>query len=572
MSKKKIIPYGISNYNLVRNEKYIYVDKTKYIELLEEDFPYAFIVRPRRFGKTLFTGMLRSYYDIVEADDFEKNFSGTYIGSNKTELANSFRVLHLNFSGLASCKVEENIVASLKSSFDLFLNNYPDKNCEKIIKGKYTDPSILLNDFLKSIYKKYGQTLYVIIDEYDQFANEILSQDRESFKKMTSSSGLLKNFYAKLKEATEKGGAVARIFITGVTKISLDSMTSGFNIASDLTNEPSFAAMFGFTADEVRDIIAQTVDLDRYGKSAEEILERMMDLYDGYVFTPENEIHVFNSSMSLYYLFSIARKNTEPRVLLDPSFSQDLSKIHGILSLGSKTEIEEIVDSVISSNNIDLTSDISRCININSNNNILEKEDILLIMVNFGYLTIKESGNSLAVPNIVVRKQFFEYYIKYIRYLKVVSLSPRDEQITIIQLEKGNPIPFVEAVCSKLDKVSGINHFLHMRENDICSILGAATSNLLDFRPFLGDEVKGEDKGYADLILKPEQPGGISYLFEFKFLTKKMGTQANVDARLAEAQSQLAKYRKGENIASLPNLKCVACVFVGLKLAGYSLS
>ncbi len=143
---------------------------------------------------------------------------------------------------------------------------------------------------------------------------------------------------------------------------------------------------------------------------------------------------------------------------------------------------------------------------------------------------------------------------------------------TILQLKIGDPRPFIEAVCNRLNEVSGINHFLHMRENDICSILGASTIDLLDFRPFLGAEVTGVEKGYADLILKSVRPGGISYLFEFKFLTKKKGTQAGVATRLAEAQRQLEKYRTGKNIESLPNLKCVACVFVGLKLAGYSIS
>ncbi len=573
MSEKslKLIPYGISDYTVVRSGNYIYIDKTKYIEFLESKFLYTFIVRPRRFGKTLFTGMLKKYYDIAAGNEFEKNFSGTYIGENKTPLANSFRVLHLNFSGLASDNIADSINESLKSSFELFLNNYPDDNCEKILEKDYTDPSILLNKFLKAIYKKYGKTLYVIIDEYDQFANEILSQDFERFKKITSSGGILKNFYAKLKEATETDGAVARIFITGVTKISLDSMTSGFNIASDITNDPQFAAIFGFTEDEVRQIIPQAVDLRNYGESAETVLERMKNLYDGYMFSQESGIHVFNSSMSLYYLFSITRTDSEPKNLLDPSFSQDISKIHGILSLGDKTEVERIIDKLISCNSILLTTQIPYCININSSNDTLQTEDILLIMINFGYLTISNSDDYLSIPNIVIYKQFFEYYIKYIRGLKFVNLTLKDKN-AIIQLKNGDPRPFIETVCNRLDEVCGINHFLHMRENDICSILGASAIDLPEYRPFLGAEVTGVEKGYADLVLKPVQPDGISYLFEFKFLAKKNGTDACVAAKLAEAQCQLGKYRTGKNMEALPNLKCVACVFVGLKLAGYSIS
>ena len=464
MSEKtlKLIPYGISDYTIVHSEKYIYVDKTRYIELLESDFLYTFIVRPRRFGKTLFTGMLKKYYDMASGSEFEKNFSGTYIGKNKTPLANTFRVLHLNFSGLASANIAESINESLKASFGLFLNNYPDDNCEEILKKEYADPSVLLNAFLKSVYNKYGKTLYVIIDEYDQFANEILSRDLENFKKLTGSGGILKNFYAKLKEATEIDGSVARIFITGVTKISLDSMTSGFNIASDITNDPQFAAIFGFTEDEVRQIIPQAVDLHSYGESAETILDRMKDLYDGYMFSQESGIHVFNSSMSLYYLFSIARTNSEPKSLLDPSFSQDMSKIHGILSLGDKDAAERLVEKLISCNSVLLTSQILSCININSNSNSLPIEEILLVLFYFGYLTFSSSEDYLSIPNIVLRKQFFEYYIRYMRGLKFVHLAMNDKKV-ISQLKNGDLRPFIDSACNKSDEFSG--QTLH--ENDI---------------------------------------------------------------------------------------------------------
>ncbi len=458
MSEKvlKLIPYGISDYTIIHNGKHIFVDKTKYIELLESDFLYTFIVRPRRFGKTLFTGMLKKYYDIASYNEFEKNFSGTYIGKNKTPLANTFRVLHLNFSGLAFVNIADSINEYLKSSFELFYNNYPVDNCEKILEKEYDEPSILLNAFLKSVYKKYGKTVYIIIDEYDQFANEILSQNLEKFKKLTSSGGILKNFYAKLKEATETDGAVARIFITGVTKISLDSMTSGFNIARDITNDPRFATMFGFTEEEVRQIIPQAVDMHSYGESTETVLERMKELYDGYIFNQESGTTVFNPSMSLYYLDSISVTNSEPKNLLDPSFSQDISKIHGILSLCGRDIAESLVENLISCNSILITSQILYCINIDSNSNTLQIEDILLILLYFGYLTLSSSEDYLSIPNTVIRKQFFEYYIRYIRGLRFVPITISDKK-TNLQLKNGDLRPLIESVCNRSDEVSGLN-------------------------------------------------------------------------------------------------------------------
>ena len=570
--KVKLLPYGIADYSVVHSPKYIYVDKTKYIELLEERYLYTFIVRPRRFGKTLFAGMLKSYYDIAAADEFEENFSGTYIGSHKTPLASSLRILYLNFSGVAGDNVAEIIYSKIESGIDLFLYKYPDEECSKILKNKYSSPASLLNTFLNAASIKYGKTLYVVIDEYDQFASEILLHMVENAKKQRASIGIMKDIYATLKKATEIDGSVARIFITGVTRFSLDSMSSGFNVARDLTNDSRFAAMFGFTEDEVRDMLPQAVDLDRYGKSAEEVLERMRTLYDGYVFAPKSKVRVFNPSMCFHYLGRIARHNDEPGELLDPAFSQDLSKIHGVLSLGDKEDAESIVGRLVSCNKLPLLSRLSKPVNIDNDTIRLQAEDMLLLLLNLGYLTSTDDGGYLTVPNAVLRRKFFKYYIKYIRRLKMVSLPYEEKRKAVSQLKEGNPSPFIESLSARLEKLNRRNDFLRMCEKDLCAVLSASTADLLEFRPFPGAKVPGKEKDCAELLLEPAEPGGAAYLFAFRFLAQKQGTPAEVAAKLAEAEAQLEAHRSGKAAALLPNLKCAACVFAGLKLAGYSLS
>ena len=230
----KEIPYGISDYEKLVNDNCYYVDKTKYIELLETPAnSYVMLLRPRKFGKTLFTSVLENYYDINKKDKFEKLFGETYIGKNPSKLKNSYYILRFNFSGIDT-ENEETTIKGFKEkiadSIQNFINRY------KI--DFYINPELTAEGLLGSLLtafedQKNGEKLYVLIDEYDHFANELLGFHTEHFKSLVSKNGKVRKFYEVLKEGTES--VVDRIFITGVAPITLDSMTSGFNISSDLT-------------------------------------------------------------------------------------------------------------------------------------------------------------------------------------------------------------------------------------------------------------------------------------------------------------------------------------------------
>ncbi len=569
-SRLKALPYGISDYAFLRDEDYVFVDKTKYIELLEQNkISYPFIVRPRRFGKTLFTGLLRFYYDIAEEDNFDKNFAGTYIGAHKTRLANSYRVLSFDFSGLNGDDIVASFTNTVRASCKRFLGRYPDDEARQVLSFDYSSPADLLDAFMQAIALRYGKTLYVIIDEYDQFANEILSADHDSFREITKPKGFLKNFYSKLKAATGPDGAVARVFITGVTTVSLDSMSSGFNIATDLTNDPLFADMFGFTEAELKALIPQVIDPEKYQHTVNEIYERMQELYDGYSFSQEGDSHVFNSSMSLYYLRKLVALNKEPLELLDPAFAPDLTKISGILALGESSDVKEIIDKSVRGEHIPVSM-LSSNINLNSIARF-SKIDLLSALFCFGYLTWADDKKSLKVPNRTVEQQFFRYYLKYLNGVELTSLSVLDFEKSFESLKTGDPRDFIETAIERFNEISGPNIALHMRESDICTALAIAAGFSRDFRPYLAGEITGREKGYTDLVLTSVKADGISYVIEAKYLTKKSGTAVAVERKLKEAQQQLKRYSRGNNIAALSNLKCVACVFVGLELKGFSL-
>ena len=210
------------------------MDKTKYIEKLENlAEPYIMFLRPRKFGKTLFTSVLENYYDVKKKDKFNKLFGETYIGKNPTKLKSSYYILRFNFSGIDTDK-EETTIQGFKdkviASINVFIKKY---NLDFYVNENDTAEGILDNLFKAFYIQKNNEKIYVIIDEYDHFANELLGFRTENFKSLVSKNGKVRKWYEILKEGTES--VVDRIFITGVAPITLDSMTSGFNISSDLT-------------------------------------------------------------------------------------------------------------------------------------------------------------------------------------------------------------------------------------------------------------------------------------------------------------------------------------------------
>ena len=208
--------------------------------------------------------MLQADCDIAATEDFERNFAGTYIGEHKTPLANTFRVMHLDFSGIDADIFTEGFVANVRDGpLDFSLrNNF--KEGTDLLQGHYRSLSLLLTDFL-FVYKQYfTDSIYLAVDEYDQGADEVLAMNIESFRDLTRSGGILKTFYSKIKDFAAKS-TIARIFITGVTTIQLDSMVSGLSIAKIFAANAQFTTMFGFTETELRNWIPQLVDLKRYG-------------------------------------------------------------------------------------------------------------------------------------------------------------------------------------------------------------------------------------------------------------------------------------------------------------------
>ena len=394
----KKLPYGISNYQELIEDNYYYVDKTNYIEKLESLAEKRIMfLRPRKFGKTLFTSMLENYYDIKKADKFEVLYKDTYIGNNPTKLKNSYHILRFNFSGIDTT-TDETTIKGLKkevaSSIKFFVQKY---NINFYINESDEAENILDNLFKAFYIQKAEEKIYVIIDEYDHFANELLGFNTDQFKNLVSKNGKVRKWYEILKKGTET--AVDRIFITGVAPITLDSLTSGFNIGSDITRDEQFNEMLGFTKEELIELMkCQNISKEEQ----EEILPIMKENYDGYKFSLKANEKIYNSNMCLFFLKDYVRLGRIPEQLVDVNIASDYSKIGKMLDLCKGENREQIIEKTVSGEGI-LTELVEK---FNPSIEFTEKEMISMLYY-LGYLTIIEEQlgfAKLAIPNKVMKE------------------------------------------------------------------------------------------------------------------------------------------------------------------------
>ena len=565
----KTSPYGKVDFAYIREHGLAYADKTRFIEALENcGADYPFIVRPRRFGKTLATNMLEAYYDEAAADRFEKTFTGTYIGDHKTPLASQFRVLHFDFSGIASSKhqtlmeeFQESVLASIRNYFD----RYPHPQQNEVLSGRFPSATALVTRFFSLLDTTAAPKLYVLIDEYDQFANEILSRDLEHFKAITSSEGFLKNFFTKLKTYTNR--LIARIFITGVTSISLDSMTSGFSISTNVTTFPAFSDTFGFTEPELRALIPQLLDIARWQVDPDTLTARMKEWYNGYRFSPQSEANVFNPTMCLSYLLTRQNIVEEPDSLLDPNLGQDLNKIEKILQLGSADFVKATVEQALRREPIPFAGRL-KTLNLNQASQF-DDSSLLSAMFYLGFLTYAPGkARALVIPNRAISIQFFEYFLKHVLQTEKYEFVAADFLEAIHALVAGDPRPLFRVTCDRFTASSGLHTYAHLKESDFQTLLIGAFNFTNAYTVISENEVRGEKKGYIDILAVPSagSHADTAYLVEVKYLSPKEATEAVKATALSEAKAQIRRYEQGNNVKHLAKLKRIAVLFVGLKL------
>ena len=409
-------PYGEVKYELFRKLRRAYADKSGIIKFLDDISMtrYPVLLRPRRFGKSTFVQMLKCFYDISYADRYEELFSGTSIYDEHLDSHNSFHVINFNFSGVSGDDKDtliDSFIIAIKRGITDFKKRYADFIFEPSDSEKKT-PS----GFIKSFFDAYTlypsqKSLYLMIDEYDNFANSILCQNLEFFKTITSTGGFLKDFYAAVKEGTET--CVAKTFITGVSSVSLDSLTSGFNISLNVTSDKCFNEYAGFTEGELRELIPQLVDVEELGVGADEIIARMKPVYDGFCFSRHAENTLYNSSMCLYYLNKMRKEHEflAPEDYLDPASDHDGSKLKQLFDIAERGLSDKIIDTYLAGRPFSVKS-LAENINLNKSDKYSETQ-LLSMLYYLGYLTVDpklsdSSKLSLKIPNLLCSAAFGE--------------------------------------------------------------------------------------------------------------------------------------------------------------------
>ena len=559
------LPNGISNYETIVRENYIYVDKTMYIEKLENlsDRTIMFL-RPRKFGKTLFTSTLECYYDVSKKEEFKTLFANTYIGKNPTKSKNSYHILRFNFSGISTNTVEEAIKGfreKVDLGIDRFVNNYGI--------DFYNNPEQSTEGVLGSIFEAFRnqkpkEKIYVIIDEYDHFANELLGFKTDEFKNLVAKNGKIRKWYEILKEGTES--VVDRIFITGVAPITLDSTTSGFNIARDITKDINFNDMLGFCKDDVKYLMTE-LEIDE--RMQDKLLPIIKTNYDGYIFSNKikedlNKYKIYNSNMTLYFLNSYKEQSGIPEELVDINILSDYGKIEAFMELCQDMNKIDILEKIVAGEPVE--SELTEKFNAEI---AFGEKELISLLYYLGYLTIRENEFGIlkfGSPNDVIRKIYSEYFLEYIKRKAGIKEELKIGDMTKEILLEGKIDKAIEILGQYLKGLSNRDYtrfdekYIKVIFYTICRMLGAV---------YVKSELEIEGK-YSEILLIPREKIEERYgvLIEFKYIKQEDYDKKPelLKEKQKEAKEQLKKYKKTEEIKMIPKLRSYAVVAIKDKL------
>ncbi|MGE0082801.1 MAG: AAA family ATPase [Desulfococcaceae bacterium] len=544
---KKRILYANANYEEIVNDNGYFVDKTHYIEKLETVGNPVFL-RPRRFGKSLWCRILECYYNIGQKDDFERLFGHTYIGKNPTPLRNSFFVLHLDFSTVDPsgdiADIERSFNFICNSRLENFINRYDEWFNNKFQIVNNIPAANSLAAVLDLISDSGMPRLYVIIDEYDNFANQLITAGRDHlYRKLTGEDSFLKTFFKTLKEG-RKTGAVNNVFITGVLPVAIDDLASGFNIGTFITLDREFENMMGFTqseADHLLDEIYRDYEIDPSSRG--EVGQVIRTQYDGYHFVSVRNEPVYNSTMLLYFLRDFCRFGQIPKHLTDPNLKTDISWVRRLT--GSNPQYtEEFVNHLMMDNAI--RYDDMFLVQKFDMNQFFEKSFFPVSFFYLGMLTRKDDFY-LKLPNLNMRQIFAEYFNEIHR----IDVSTKYAEMMQGFVNTLNlPRLFAdywELYVSQLPEAI----FQQVNENFYRTTFFELCSRYLS-RWFIWNVERSYPKGKTDLEFVGkyhEEFAGVRIVIEFKYFSnaelKKMKTTVKKFRLRKEDTVQIAGYTEG---------------------------
>ena len=567
MEKYKLLPYGISNYAQIKRENKYMVDKTKYLELMEKAGHFLFLIRPRRFGKSLFLSMMESYYDIESKDSFDHLFGDTYAGSHPTPEHNEYQVLRLDFSKPGGTKdtLEENVNGYLDLLYGDFVTRYakyyPDNYVEEYKQQKSTSDRV---NYVHQKFETYNIKSYLIIDEYDNFTNNVLNQHGEAvYHAMTHAEGFYRDLFKKFK------GSFTRILMMGVSPVTMDDVTSGYNIATALTLEKQFNEMLGFSEEEVRNIIRYYNEAGAFSLDEDETLKAMRPWYDGYCFSEYANVeghHVFNTDMVLYYLKSFLLNGEGPDDMIDPNTKTDYAKLDRVVRLDKIEGDRKGVLLEIAQNGYTYGR-VKRSFPANQ---LTDPNMFKSLLFYYGMVTIQGMRGAqciLGMPNNNVREQYFNYLLVEYNKIHTIDLSRLTENFDDAALD-GKWQPMMEHICRQYHDTTSVRSLIEGERN-----LQGFMNALLTLNPYYITCPEVElNHGYCDFFLMPDLSRypdiRHSYIIELKYLPMT-ATDAEAEKQWNEAEEQIRGYAKGKVVQQMTQNTELHLVIAQIK--GYDL-
>ena len=571
------IPYGEADFKRIRSNGWLYVDKTRFVHTLEEE-RYVFLIRPRRFGKSCWVSLLANYYDRKRADEFEAVFGGTDLGRQPTENRHRYVILRFNFSAF------KNALETLEYYFEeycqMVVRHALERNADLFPEAarQHIRSSDSVNGQLNELFLyagEHGIPLYVLIDEYDNFANTVLAyHGEEAYQAFTHGGGFYRNFFATLKDgAGHSDGGLERMFITGVSPITMDDVTSGFNIGSNISLEPKFDQILGFTEEEVRNLLEMYRDHGAFNQDVEAALDIMREWYNGYRFAKSTEDDLYNTDMVLYYLKASMPNRPMPDELIDTNVRIDYGKLRHLLTVnrqlnGNFDLLRHLIGQQTAESNIQLSFPLDR---------LDRRENFLSLLHYFGLLSIREVAHGvprLGIPNQTVKRLMYGYLRDAYDDVGVFSVDVYTFSRLVRQMAyDGTWRPVLDFLRDALAEQTGIRDYMDGEK----VVHGFVAAHLSMVDHFLLHSEYELNKGYADLYLEPfvaQYPDmSYGYVLELKYLKRSESLDESVLAdKVQEAVVQLRSYLADPSLRRRhPSVRHIglAVVFHGWELVAY---
>ena len=554
----KRVPYGIQDFVQVIEQNCYYVDKTAYIPKLEDCPNNLFCIRPRRFGKSVFLSMLHAYYDCRTKNKFQEWFGDLWIGKHPTPLQGRYQVMHLDFSQVGGSieNLEEKFNFYLGVQLNGFIRDYLDFYSEKVQKQveDAKDAGVKLA-IIQSEARSKGYPLYLIIDEYDNFTNTVLNEQGEDvYWAITHAEGFYRDIFKKFK------GSFERIFMMGVSPVTLDDVTSGYNIGWHISTKEEFNQMLGFSTEDVREMFTYYKNVERIpaDSDVEAIIQEMKPWYDNYCFSKQaldTQSKVFNCDMVLYFLRNYMSSGESPEEMVDPNTKTDYNKMKKLLQLDKLDGNRKgVIRTIIENGEI-----IGKIAETFPARMLTKPRMFVSLLFYYGMLTIKGTKGDrliLGIPNNNVRKQYYEYLME----LYEEKASVDTEQLEAYYYDMaydGKWHDGLQFLADAYTKISSVRDGIEAERN----LQGFFMAYLsLNGYYYTAPELE-LNHGYCDFFLLPDlthYPTKHCYIIELKVLPKsefnamsKDGKHTKAELQWAEAVEQIKRYAEAPRVEAL---------------------